>query len=59
MPTVFVGKPQDERFFNLYEVEGIKVYVPKNTIAVKDPVKIYLEGKWMFQRLEVDGLDLA
>ncbi|GAV24432.1 hypothetical protein ciss_03650 [Carboxydothermus islandicus] len=56
---MFVGKPQDERFFNLYEVEGIKVYVPKNTIAVKDPVKIYLEGKWMFQRLEVDGLDLA
>ena len=59
LPTVFVGKPQDEKYFNLYEVEEIKVYVPKNTIVVKDPVKIYVEGKWMFQRLEVEGLDIA
>ncbi|KXG77822.1 hypothetical protein AN618_08340 [Fervidicola ferrireducens] len=49
---MYVGAPSDANEYEVYEVDGIKVYVSP-FVDTRDGLKIYLSGFGMFKNLAV------
>ena len=54
--SVKMGRPDNEKAFNLYEVNGIDVYLLRTLNIPKDEVKISLKKILFIKNLEVKGV---
>lgn len=58
VPTVGLGKPKIPDNFDLYEYEGITIYVRKNTQIKKEGIHIFLRKVLWIKELVVDGINI-
>lgn len=51
-----MGRPDNEKTFNLYDVDGISVYLLRTLNIPKDEVRISLKKILFIKNLEVKGV---
>ena len=54
--SVQIGRPNHEKRFDLYEVDGINVYLQKGLYIPDDEVKISLSKFLFIKNLQVSGI---
>ncbi len=55
-PLLFAEAPEDAADYDLVTVDGVKVYVAKESVIEPAGAKIYLVGDTAYKGLEVSGL---
>jgi len=53
---VITGKPRVPESYNEVLADNIKVYIFKGAVTAPDGIKIFLDGWWKFQTLQVKGI---
>lgn len=56
VPTVQLGKPTKEEFFNMYTVDDITIYLRKNTRVINNELHIFLRKFLWIKELAVEGM---
>lgn len=59
IPTVQLGIPQSQDGFDAYDVEGINVYIKKNTRTRNNELHIFLRKFLWLKDLAVDGVRIT
>jgi len=58
VPTVQLGMPTKEEFFNMYTVDDITVYLRKNTKVINNELHIFLRKFLWIKELAVEGMQI-
>ena len=57
-PVVRLGKPEKVESFDLYDVDGISVYLRKGTRVINNKLHIFLRKFFFIKDLAVDGISI-